>query len=160
MAVVFRFTADDAVVNGYITSTLRDVITTWQEEDDYVFELHSGHLTGYPIYIRPDLYASAKSNIPKFDTLNKTAASYNTIKKFANDDKLEKLPLRSQNEILQIVKDNWTALCELAQNYWNSTPVTGAPTAEEIELAAWAAIETKTPLHNTVIKHGDRGMYY
>lgn len=161
MAVQFRFEADDAVVTGYITATLRNAIQTWQHRDDYVFELHDGHLTGYPIYIRPDLYARAKSNIPKFDTLNKTAAMYASISSFANSDKLDQLPLPSRTEILNIVANNWAALCELAQNYWNGAPVTGAPSAEEIELAAWAALETKdTGQHTEEINPNRRGLYY
>lgn len=161
MAVQFRFEADNPVVTGFITATLRGAITTWQTRDDYVFELHDGHLTGYPIYIRPDVCARDKSNIPKFDTLNKTAANYTTIKSFANDDKLDKLPLPSKTEVLAIIAANWVALTELAQNYWNGTPVTGAMTKEAIELAAWAERETQdTGQHHEVIDSRHRGLYY
>ena len=119
-------------------------VTSWQARDDYDFELHSGHLTGYPIYIRADLWARVTSNIPKFDTLNKSAADYTTIGNFANSDKLDRLPLAAKNEILRLLDDNWGALAELAQNYWNGTPIS-TRSQEEIELEAWANAETEDP---------------
>src|SRR5579862_5898573 len=143
-AILFKFQQDDPVVTNYVPATTRTAITTWHTRDDYDFELHSGHLTGYPIYIRAGLWARATSKIPKFDTLNKSASDYEQISKFANEDKLEKLSQPSQNDILRVIRDNWEALSELAQNFWNGTPAS-TKTAEEIEMEAWVNAETAEP---------------
>lgn len=140
-AILFKFEQDDPVVTGYVSTAVLSTVTSWQTNDDYDFELHSGHLTGYPIYIRGQLYARATSNIPKFDTLNKQASDYDAIGKFANDDRLDTLPLPSKNEILRLVRDNWEAFSELALNFWNDTPVS-TRTKEEIEQEAWVKAET------------------
>lgn len=139
--MLFKFQEDDPVITGYIKGeTLADV-ERWQTRDDYDFELHSGHLTGFPIYIRTVQYAHATSNIPKFDTLNKSADDYTKISDFANADKLGSLPLPTKTEILALIAGNWEAFSELAQNYWNNTPVS-TKTREEIEHEAWVNAET------------------
>ncbi|MFC5862872.1 hypothetical protein ACFPT7_11260 [Acidicapsa dinghuensis] len=140
-AILFKFQEDDPVVTGYIKRETLDDVERWQTRDDYDFELHSGHLTGYPIYIRTVQYARATSNIPKFDTLNKSATDYTQISDFANADKLGSLPLPAKNEILTLIANNWEAFSELAQNYWNNTPVS-TKTREEIEHEAWVNAET------------------
>jgi hypothetical protein len=140
-AVLFKFHRDNLILTNYVQANTLSTINTWQAREEYDFELHSGHLTGYPIYVRPELRARDTSNIPKFDTLNKSAADYDLISKFANSEKLDPLPLQARNEILQLVRDNWIAFAELAQNYWNATPVSNR-TAEEIEEEAWTATET------------------
>lgn len=153
-AILFRFEEDDPIVTNYIRGTARTAITSWQTRDDYDFELHSGHLTGYPIYIRAELWARVTSNIPKFDTLNKSADDYNAISKFANSDKLDKLPLPSKNEIIRLLSDNWDAFQELALNYWNETPVS-TRSKEEVEMEAWANRETASAPAISVRNLGD-----
>lgn len=140
-AMLFKFLEDDPVVTGYISAETLATVIRWQARDDYDFEMHSGHLTGYPIYVRTVQYARATANIPKFDTRNKSAEDYKTIDDFANSDKLDTLPLPSKNEILALVRDNWDAFAELAQNYWNDTPIS-TKTREEIEHEAWVNAET------------------
>jgi hypothetical protein len=140
-ALLFKFQEDDPIVTNYVPATTRAAITTWQAREDYDFELHSGHLTGYPIYVRAELWARATSNIPKFDTLNKSASDYDAITKFANEDKLSQLSNPAKTDLLRVIRDNWVALSELAQNFWNGTPVS-TRTPEEIEMEAWANAET------------------
>jgi|GEM_PF-4634008 len=140
MATLFKLQAGDPVVKAYVSAGILGAIRIWQTSEEYDFELHSGHLTGYPIYIRPDGNRDT-SNISKFDTLNKTATDYPSIESLANGEKLARLSIRAKNEILFIILNDWTALSELARNYWDNTPVSNK-TKEEIELEAWAQRET------------------
>jgi hypothetical protein len=151
VAVLFRFEADDEIIVAYLPANTRANVTHWQTSDEYNFEFHSGHLTGNPIYIRPDGNRDG-SNVPKFDTLNKNASDYSTIGSFANSGKLDGLSNRAKNDILAIISNNWAALQALANNYWVMGPVDGRD-AEEIEMAAWAnrEMEMDTGQHSNEI---------
>lgn len=114
----FTYTANDNIVRTFLSSNDRDQITTEQVSNAYTFEFHGGHTTGYPIYIRAD-GDNSTSNLPKFDTRNKSAGDYNTINKFANSIKLRNhLNQNVQAEILNIVRNEWRRLQTLAANYW------------------------------------------
>ncbi len=55
--------------------TIANLIAQHQTAENYIFELHGGHETGNPIYIRikdGDEVDSSTSNVTKFDTKNKT----------------------------------------------------------------------------------------
>lgn len=139
MAILFRFDAEDEIVVAYLAAGVRHNIARWQTNDEYNFEFHTGHLTGNPIYIRPDGNTDS-ANVPKFDTLNHQAGDYAEIKSFANFEKLGRLSTRAKTDILAIISQNWAALQTLARNYWQLGPVDGRD-AETIELAAWSKRE-------------------
>src|SRR5512138_2841385 len=117
MAVLFRFENDDPIVKGYLSSVRLHAVTTWQTTEEFSFEFHSGHLTGFPIYIRPATNRDS-SNVPKMDTLNHDASDYASIASFANSGKLGVLSNAAKTNLLAIVAQNWEALQELATNYW------------------------------------------
>lgn len=159
MAVLFKFKADDPIIQGYLPSNVRNAITIWQSSDEYDFEFHSGHLTGNPIYIRPAGNRDT-SNVPKFDTQNKSASDYTAISSFANGEKLTGLSTRAKNEILNIIQNNWAALSALARNYWVTGPVS-EKSAEEIEMEAWIERETSdTGQHLETISRDDLNRIY
>lgn len=119
----FTFTAGDNIVTTYLTANEIQQIQTQQASNDYTFEFHPGHGTGYPIYIRPNGNTD-NSNIPKIDTRNKSAADYNTINKIANSGKLTSaLGNNAQTEILNIIRTDWARLQSLARRYWENDPV-------------------------------------
>lgn len=133
MADPFDFVNTDLIVTTYLTQGERANIAVWQVSGEYHFEFHNGHPTGRPIYIRPDGNTEG-ANIPKFDTLNRTAANYNAITKFANGTKLrDALSNGAQAEILNIIANNWAVLSLLATRWWTNTippppvPVIAAP---------------------------------
>lgn len=140
MAVLFSFESDDPIVTGYLSQARLNAVTTWQTEEDFRFEFHTGHLTGFPIYIRPATNRDG-SNIPKMDTLNHQASDYSAIKDFANHEKLAVLSSAAKRNLLAIVRDNWEALQELASNYWQNRPVTPNKSKEDLEFEAWARQE-------------------
>lgn len=116
----FSYTKNDDVVRTWLSSDDRNQIGTEQALNTYTFEFHGGHTTGFPIYIRADGDTST-SNLPKFDTRNKSASDYNTINKFANSGKLNQyLNQHAKTEILNIVRNEWRRLQTLAANYWNN----------------------------------------
>lgn len=121
MADNFNFTTGDTIVTDYLTEAERDQIVTQQASTEYTFEFHSGHLTGNPIYFRPDGNTDT-SNMPKIDTRNKSAGDYNTIGKLANSGKLRRaLSPKAQTEILTIIKNDWPRLQILAERFWSNT---------------------------------------
>lgn len=140
MAVLFRFESDDPIVKGYLSTVRLNAITTWQTTDEFSLEFHSGHLTGFPIYVRPATNRDS-SNVPKMDTLNHQASDYAEIAGFANAGKLAGLSTAAKNNLLAIVAQNWAALQELAANYWQNAPVSPDRSPEDVELEAWAARE-------------------
>jgi hypothetical protein len=121
-------------------------VTTWQTSDEFMFEFHPGHTTGYPIYIRPAGNTDS-SNVPKIDTKNKFAYHYAAITDIANDGKLTSaLSNTAQTELLAIIQAEWASLVTLARRYWEDSPVTATrKTATEI----WADEEgAETGQHN------------
>ena len=140
MAVLFRFDNDDPIEKGYLSPVRLRAVATWQTTTEFSFEVHSGHLTGFPIYVRPATNRDS-SNVPKMDTLNHQAADYATIGKFANSNKLAVLTTAAKANLLAIVAQNWEALQELARNYWQNSPVTADKSPEDLEMEAWAERE-------------------
>ena len=127
MPDTFHFQANDDLVQRYLNQTERGNVATWQQSDGWVFEFHTGHTTGSPIYVRPDGNTD-KSNLPKFDTQNKTANDYSTCSKLANGGKLIQqtkkggLSKQDQAELENIIAQSWASLSLLAQRYWTRTP--------------------------------------
>lgn len=75
---------DPFLTNNY--SNLTSQIAQHQTSDQYIFELHSGHTTGNPIYIRMsdgENHDKSTSNVTKFDTKN-----FTTIE-FVNENRLK-----------------------------------------------------------------------
>jgi len=120
MADVFRFSSTDTLIAARLSITEIAAVTVWQSSYDYDFEFHNGHPTGYPIYVRPSGNTDT-SNIPKFDTLNKSATNYNAISKFANHTKLTSaLRNTAQQDILNVISNNWATLSLLATRWWTN----------------------------------------
>ena len=140
MAVLFRFDGEDPIVKGYLSQGRLNAVTTWQTTTEFSFEFHSGHLTGFPIYVRPATNRDT-SNVPKMDTLNHQASDYASIGSFANSEKLGVLSNAAKTNLLAIVAQNWAALQELARNYWQNSPVSPDRSPEDLELEAWAERE-------------------
>ncbi len=118
MPDTFTFTKTDPLVQEYLTAEEIQTITTEQTSDAYVFEFHEGHDTGNPIYVRPDGNTD-KSNLPKFDTKNKTAADYPTVESLANGGKLRRdLKNKDQNDLMNVIQNDWALLSKMARGYW------------------------------------------
>ena len=124
----FEFKKADAQITQRLTATEIAKIVTVQKSTAYYFEFHSGHTTGYPIYVRPK-GNSDKSNLPKFDTKNKSATDYKKYTDLANGQKLSGLGQTVQTEIENIIKNNWKILQTFAQRYWDGED---APQAAQV----------------------------
>ncbi len=122
----FPFQANNDLVQKYLNQIERKDVTTWQKSDEWVFEFHTGHKTGNPIYVRPKGNKDT-SNLPKFDTTNKEASDYSACSKLANGGKLIQqqkkggLSKKDQEELESIITDSWDALSLLAKRYWSGT---------------------------------------
>lgn len=118
MPDTFTFKKTNPMVVRYLTQPEIATITTEQASDAYVFEFHEGHDTGNPIYVRPDGNKD-KSNLPKFDTKNKTASDYRTVGSLANGGKLETaLKTRDKTDLINVIQNNWALLSKIASGYW------------------------------------------
>jgi hypothetical protein len=140
----FKFQDDDTTVRTYLNTAERAKVGTWQSSSDFTFEFHEGHGTGYPIYIRPDGNTD-KSNLPKFDTLNKTAASYRpkdakqvSLAALANGNKLLKLSSKTQADIVAVIDGSWVSLALLASRRWTQTKAPADPLAAPTDRACTA----------------------
>jgi len=149
--IQWKFEANDAVVQARLSSGERGDVTRWQQDDGYVLEFHTGHDTGYPIYVR---LAGEKggSSAPKFDTRNKSVSDYYpkrttavSINKLSNGGKLSKLPSRSQRDIEAIIGTSWASLALIAQRYWNSESAPAEETAEVADLITCNKCHSKFP---------------
>jgi len=142
MRINYTFTEDDEVVIGNLKETERNGINTWQTSDDYTFEFHLGHGTGYPIYIRPEGNTDT-SNLPKFDTKNKYAHNYSNIQSFANSGKLQnELSQKAQTDLLAVIRDNWDLLQTSSKRMWEGEDIGEGMSA----MAIWAKEETADPI--------------
>jgi hypothetical protein len=82
-------------------------------------ELHPGHLTGEPFYIRMQGNTD-NGNVPKVDTLNHTAIEYNQMGAIANYQKLRKGLTETQiTVLLTFIRTNWVSLTLIAHRYAN-----------------------------------------
>jgi hypothetical protein len=127
-ADLFSFKATDPIVTKYLNATERAAVALCQTSTEYEFEFHTGHDTGNPIYVRPDGNTD-KKNLPKFDTKNKTAASYHarnttsvSVNTLANGGKLASaLGSAAQLEIETLISASWASLALLATRFWTDT---------------------------------------
>ncbi|MEL6999428.1 MAG: hypothetical protein AAFP68_14285 [Pseudomonadota bacterium] len=139
----------DQFVLDYLTGGEIGAVGDWQASGEYTFEFHGGHTTGYPIYIRPTGNTD-HSNIPKVDTKNVYAGTYNTITDIANDGTLTAaLSNNAQADLIAIIQNEWATLKTLAERFWTDSPVNVArPSAQDL----WAEEEASdTGQHNTLI---------
>lgn len=142
----FKFQQNDPVLQQYLSATERGNIAQWQANTEYDFEFHFGHLTGNPVYIRPDACEDDTSRIPKFDTINSNSGMYNTITKFRNHAKLtSNLSNTAQTEIVQLVGANWASFVLLAQRYYKDGPPDADETPEDRLTRLWAIEESLAP---------------
>jgi len=147
MRINYEFKADDPMVIGHLRAPEIADVQTWQVNTEYTFEFHLGHGTGYPIYIRPNGCGDT-SNIPKIDTLNKFATSYDKISKIANSEKLGGLSNNARAEILAIIANEWGVLQELSKRIWDGERVIEGPSVLDL----WAEEEgSDTGQHNVEI---------
>ena len=138
MYLRFQFKEDDALIRTKLNPTEIGAVKIWQVSDKYEFEFHTGHDTGFPLYIRP-ANNKDRSNLPKFDTLNKTGASYTQIEDLANGAKLKnELDSVARAEILNLLKNEWTTLSLLADRFWRGVNVVNEDEAEAKQLERWA----------------------
>jgi len=120
MPDTFRAVATDQLVIRYNRGNL---IALAQVSTNYVFEFHGGHETGNPVYVRVDGNKDS-SNVPKFDTKNKTAASYTSYSKLANSGKLDQakkdkdLTSADLTEITNLIVHNFAFFQQLASDYY------------------------------------------
>lgn len=120
MADVFRFDSTDPLITARLNATEIANVTSWQGSYDYNFEFHNGHPTGYPIYVRP-VGNRDTSNLPKFDTKNKSANDYRAITSLANGQKLRSaLTSTAQQDVLNVIANNWATLALLATRWWTN----------------------------------------
>ncbi len=113
----FKFKSSDATFKKYTRASHRSGVKTWQKSSEYEFELHTGHATGSPVYVRPDGNTDT-SNLPKFDTKSKSASDYASITDFANKGKLQKeLSKSAQEDLLAVIKANWDVLAFIGGVY-------------------------------------------
>jgi hypothetical protein len=119
-ADVFRFENNDPILRRYLNTAERAQVVAWQQVFmHWSLELHGGHLTGEPIYIRLDGNTD-NQNVPKVDTRNHNAAEYNNMAAIANYQKLRKA--LSETEIaalLTFIRINWASLTLIANRYAN-----------------------------------------
>jgi hypothetical protein len=120
MPDTFRVVATDPIVTKYNRGNL---IALAQVSTNFVFEFHGGHETGNPVYVRVDGNKD-NSNVPKFDTKNKTAANYTSYSKLANSGKLDQakkdkdLTNADLTEITNLVVNNFAFFQQLASDYY------------------------------------------
>ncbi|MCW8307700.1 hypothetical protein AruPA_11670 [Acidiphilium sp. PA] len=120
---------DPFLTNNY--SHLTSQIAKHQTSDDYIFELHSGHETGNPIYIRMsngEEHDKSKKLVTKFDTLNFTTVEFVNENRLKNKD-LNTLGLKLSDtkfeELRLFCLANMAFFKSLAAAYYvKSAPVT------------------------------------
>ncbi|MCB9529968.1 MAG: hypothetical protein H6701_16540 [Myxococcales bacterium] len=119
MPDLFEFKANDPIVTRYLTQTERSQVTRWQTTTGWKFEFHGGHTTGQPVYVRPDGNRD-NSNLPKMDTLNKSANDYLIIDRFANGNKLKTgLGNPQKTDLLAVVAASFNWLALISDRYHN-----------------------------------------
>lgn len=120
MPDTFRVVATDPIVTQYNRGNL---IALAQVSLNFVFEFHGGHETGNPVYVRV-VGNKDNSNVPKFDTKNKTAANYTSYSKLANSGKLDQaksdkdLKNTDLTEITNLIVNNFAFFQQLASDYY------------------------------------------
>jgi hypothetical protein len=120
MPDTFRVVATDPIVTQYNRGNL---IALAQVSMNFVFEFHGGHETGNPVYVRV-VGNKDNSNVPKFDTKNKTAANYTSYSKLANSGKLDQakrdkdLKNTDLTEITNLIVNNFAFFQQLASDYY------------------------------------------
>jgi hypothetical protein len=120
-ASVFRLEDNDPTVRRYLNTAERRMVGAWQQPGTtWSLELHSGHLTGEPIYIRTDGNTDG-GNVPKVDTRNHTANEYQEMGAIANYQKLRKELTETEIvALLTFIRTNWQSLSLIAHRYANN----------------------------------------
>ena len=117
----FRVRAIDRFVQGYPLQAA--LIQRIQISDNFTFEFHGGHTQGNPVYVRVNDNKD-NSNVPKFDTLNKSAADYPSYQSLANAGKLDlakknkQLSKQDLDEISALIVQNFEFFQKLAAAYY------------------------------------------
>ncbi|MDD2877807.1 MAG: hypothetical protein PHT60_12610 [Acidiphilium sp.] len=113
---------DPFLTNNY--SSLTSQIVNHQTSDDYIFELHGGHETGNPIYIRMSDgtdHDKSTSLVTKFDTLNFTTVEFVNENRLKND-KMNTLGIKLSATKFEILRQfciaNFTFFKNLAAAYY------------------------------------------
>ena len=123
MPDTFRLVATDPLV---VTHGGGVAIARAQTSTKFVFEFHGGHETGNPIYVRV-VGNKDKSNVPKFDTRNKTMGNYASYSALANSGKLDQakkdkdLKQADLDELSQLISQNFALFQAMAASYYNKT---------------------------------------
>jgi hypothetical protein len=118
-ATVFEFADANPTVRMYMNTAERALVTAWHPVNaGWQIELHPGHPTGEPFYIRIDGNKD-KSNVPKADTLNFTAGQYANIATIKNWQKLSSLGSAKKLVLTTFIVANFTHLTLIAHRWWN-----------------------------------------
>jgi len=140
-ALLWKFTANDAVVQRYLNTAERNAVTAWQNANLPIrFEFHPGHTTGEPLYIRVDGNAD-NANVPKVDTKDASASDFAAnLESLSNYQKLvggnlkgKKVgALLSQGDattLRVLLNTEFDNLQLIAHRYWNNEDPPADPTA-------------------------------
>jgi hypothetical protein len=120
---VFNFTRIDPRIVADLTTTEINGVTTWQSETlPYEFEFHTMHTIGYPVYLRESAI-NLKSNLPKIDTKDKTATTFNVV----NREQINSQACLADFE--NVVRANFPLFQKLAKVYYDGKEVATTPTA-------------------------------
>ena len=109
--------SDTYLIRNYPNSVTQ--IVQAQTSEEYVFEFHSGHEQGNPVYIR---LAGDKtgSNIAKFTTERKTALNFSIVNQgyLLQDDPRNpskpKMKQKTYDALILLIRANWAFLSALA----------------------------------------------
>lgn len=108
--------------------TIANLIVQHQTAENYIFELHGGHETGNPIYIRiknGDEIDSSSSNVTKFDTKNKTKVELVNTGRLTKKDE-NKLGTRLSNteygNLENFCAANFAFFKRLGEEYYVKSP--------------------------------------
>lgn len=110
-ALLIKLKVSDLTVSYYLNKMGQRALASTQSSDLYDFEFHPMHTTGNPVYIRM-ADNDENSNVPKFDTKNKTAPE------FVNAGKIT-LTNTQFDQLRQLIGDNWNFLSYVADQVYN-----------------------------------------
>lgn len=125
-AYLFKLEVNDTMVAYYLGKKGQVALTRSQTCQDFDFEFHPMHTTGYPIYVR--MVGNEDSSLmTKFDTKNKSAPKLPVKKDMSDGDfvNFDKVTLSSTEKTnLQIlIRDNWEFLKYMAKRIYDDDAV-------------------------------------
>ena len=125
-AYLFKLEVNDTMVAYYLAKKGQVALTRSQTCQDFDFEFHPMHTTGYPIYVRMEGNDDSAS-MTKFDTKNKSAPKLPVKKDMSDGDfvNFDKVTLSSTEKTnLQIlIRDNWEFLKYMAKRIYDDDAV-------------------------------------